>query len=205
MKWLIVAFILLSGCSGCAHAEPSAMLTRLAPSTVQIEDSEGFGSGVVVGPELVLTCAHVVWSKARGLTVRVDLIEKDYPAYILSMDVAHDIALLRVPGLKARAIRVATADPPRFSQVWSLAAPLGVKGVATPEIVTRLDDEKGFRWMLSGAVSHGASGGAVVDARGDLLCLTETTAMEQGGLMGACVNRATIVRFLALAGTPAKP
>lgn len=102
--------------------QAKAAFDAASDSTVQIVgaacDQILEGSGFVAGPELVVTNAHVV---AGGDSPRVRLDAASVPATTVLFDPALDIAILRVPGLRAPPL-------PLSSSEWSRGADGAVLG-----------------------------------------------------------------------------
>jgi S1-C subfamily serine protease len=70
------------------------------------------GSGAVVGSERVVTNAHVV-AGVQNPTVQVGGVGRKYPAKVVLFDARRDLAVLAVPGLRARTLPLAKDDLPR--------------------------------------------------------------------------------------------
>jgi S1-C subfamily serine protease len=131
------------------------------------------GSGWVAGPELVVTAAHVVAGQ-RDTSVQPPGGEP-LDARAVAFDVRNDVAVLRVPGLVARALPL--AEPRSGEPVAILGYPEGGPLTATPgrlgpTVAVISEDAYGRgpvrRTITSirGLVRHGNSGGPAVDARG---------------------------------------
>lgn len=178
-----------------AAADPGAMLRRAAGSSVRISNRLHMGSGVVVAPGVVLTCAHV--TDGQKIQIVLDDAGRVYDGELTRWDADRDLALISVPALFARPAPLAAADPERYEQLWMLASPLGKMNVAAPEMYIGPQSGRPHRWLLSGWTQHGASGGAVLNARGELECLVETTYWDVGALLGECVARPDVAAFLA--------
>jgi S1-C subfamily serine protease len=86
------------------------VVARVSASTVKVEvvacRSERDGSGFTVGPDVVVTNAHVVAGQSRPTVVRAD--GKRLPAVVAVFDPLRDLALLRVPNLSQPALPIAT-------------------------------------------------------------------------------------------------
>jgi S1-C subfamily serine protease len=133
-------------------------------------------SGTVVGPEQVLTVAHVL--PADEVTVRTP-DGRELTGMVAGRDPSSDLALVRVEGLGLPAlgaggsVRVgelllAVGRPPHGTQ-------------ATLGLLERAAPERG--WLPSGAAPfRGVSGGALVDARGGLV-----------GVLNAGIRRGTLL------------
>lgn len=157
-----------------AHAETDrAQLIRLAASVlkVEVERVQGgysLGSGVVIGAERVVTNCHVT-RDAR----RIDLLHggAQWRASAQLRDVEHDLCLLRVPGLQARAVPVAQAELLKPGQP---VAALGYTGGMTiqysaGEIVALHRLDGGRVIQSSNWFNSGASGGGLFDEKLNLV------------------------------------
>jgi S1-C subfamily serine protease len=166
------------------------------------------GSGWVAGPGLVVTNAHVV---AGMKDPRVDRNDGDLlGARIVSFDSHNDVAVLRVPGLDARPLRL--GDPSEGLSAALLGYPGNGPYVETPVRVGRVvpivgRDAYGTfptrRLVVTfrGAVHSGNSGGPVVDARGQVV--TTAFARRAGTDGGFGVPTEIVARALTRAGDAA--
>jgi S1-C subfamily serine protease len=149
------------------------------------------GTGWVGAPGLVVTAAHVVAGEADTL---VELSNgerlRGVPA---AFDSRNDVAVLRVDGLNAPALRVAM---PRSGQaVAVLGYPNDGPFIATPArigptVVRLTQDAYGngrvFRELTSlrGAVRHGNSGSPAVDAHGRVQTMVFASLIGARGGLG---------------------
>jgi len=109
-----------------ADATVSAARAAGQPATLKME-GRGCGglidgSAVVLGPELIVTNAHVI-AGIRNPTV-VDGVTKR-PATPLVFDPGVDLAVLRVPGLTRKPLALATSAPARGTTGAALGYPGG--------------------------------------------------------------------------------
>ena len=151
------------------------------------------GSGWVARSHIVVTAAHVV-AGAHGIRAN------GHAATALVVDRKQDVAVLRVPGLKARALPLVDAhagDP-----VAILGYPVNGPFDARPGRIGNTADvlvESSLREVtaLSGLVRHGNSGGPVVNRSGQV----EATvfAARIGSKAGYGVPAAPVRRALARA------
>jgi S1-C subfamily serine protease len=169
-------------------------------SVVRIEGSScGLGirgSGWVVRGGLVATNAHVV-SGQRDTRVLVPN-EGTRDATIVYLDARNDVALLRVPGLGARPLPVATGDEfPRA--VVLLGHPRGGPLVARPASAGRprtmiapdaYDRNTGPRSVvpLRGRIQRGQSGGPVVGRNGRVVAMVFGGTQDGNGGFGVPVE-----------------
>jgi S1-C subfamily serine protease len=158
------------------------------------------GSGWVVRPRLVVTAAHVVAGESDTVIDLDASTGERLRARAVFFDSKNDIALLRVPGLRARPL--ATADPVPGEAVAILGYPENGPFDAVPgrlgETVTVLtQDAYGRRPVrrtvttLRGRVRHGNSGGPAVNASGQV---TTTVFAARIGASGGYGVPTSIVR-----------
>ncbi len=165
------------------------------------------GSGWVAGPQLVVTNAHVV---AGVRTPRVDRNDggRRLPATVVSFDRTNDVAVLRVPGLKSKPLRL--AEPVEGTAGVLLGYPENGPYAETPVRVGRDTSMIGRDayghfptsrrvTTIRGDIRSGNSGGPVVDARGRVL--TTVFARRVGGDGGYGVPTASVRAAIAVAGT----
>jgi S1-C subfamily serine protease len=159
-------------------AENPAIL-RAANATLQIQ-SRGcggvlFGSGFPVASNLVITNAHVVAGSRRHEVITNEGVRAT--ASVVYFDPANDLALLSVPDLPVRPLRLAPAAR-RGQQAVVIGYPsggpqrvLGARIVQrtqpeAPDIYARPQETRRDIYVLHARVRKGVSGGPVVDLRG---------------------------------------
>jgi len=126
------------------------------PAVVLLEmPGGGRGSGVVIAPDWVLTCLHCGdANKAGGLSVH----------RLIPMPGAPDMALMYVPGLRA------DHYVPLASEAARLHDPVSAYGYHLGRQFQKTDGYQGTEpEQMSAPIIHGCSGGAVVNADGELL------------------------------------
>jgi S1-C subfamily serine protease len=150
------------------------------------------GSGWVAGPELVVTNAHVVAGQ-KDTRVLLRGRQPGLDAQALAFDPKNDLAVLRVPGLKAEPLPIVQTPKSGTS-----AAILGFPGNGpydvragrigqTREVITQNAYGQGpvrrSITSLRGAVRSGNSGGPMVDAQGRVVTtvFAATTSGPRGG------------------------
>jgi S1-C subfamily serine protease len=162
------------------------------------------GSGWVARPEVVVTAAHVVAGETD--TTVVSLGGSVLRAEPIGFDARNDIAVLRVPGLSARSLRL--VDPRPGTSVAIVGYPENGPLDAVPgrigSTLTVLSQDAYGRGpvertvtSLSGNVRHGDSGGPAVNSSGAV----ETTvfAARVSGSGGYGVPASLVRRALARA------
>ena len=149
-----------------------------APSVVKILGTAcGLGvegSGWVAAPGIVVTAAHVVAGE-DDTVVNPFGTRKTLGTRVIGFDATNDVAVLRVPGLQGKPLRLADARP--GASVAALGYPENGPFNATPARVGRtlfvlMPDAYGRGLVnravttLRGTFRHGDSGGPAVDAGG---------------------------------------
>ena len=165
------------------------------------------GSGWVARPEVVVTAAHVI--AGEDDTTVVPYTGGVLKAEPIAFDPRNDIAVLRVPGLGARPLRL--VDPHPGASVATVGYPENGPLDAVPgrigSTVRVLSQDAYGRGpvsrtvtSLSGDVRHGNSGGPAVDASGGV----ETTvfAARTNGSGGYGIPASIVRRDVAGAGGP---
>jgi S1-C subfamily serine protease len=162
------------------EAARTPQVLRAANATLKIE-SRGcggvlFGSGFPVGDHLVVTNAHVVAGSRHHQVLTNTGVRAG--ASVVYFDPAHDLALLSVPDLTVKPLRLATAPARRGQQAVVIGYPSGgpqkIIGASivlrtqpeAPDIYSRTQPSRRDIYILHARVRKGVSGGPVVDLRG---------------------------------------
>jgi S1-C subfamily serine protease len=167
------------------------------------------GSGWVVAPGEVVTNAHVVAGE-HDTVVQAGGQPPDLGAEVVVFDPRNDIAVLRVSGLGARPLPLAS-DPPAGRAAAILGYPQdgpfdvqpGRIGT-TQSVVTQDAYGNGavsrLLTPIRGLVRPGNSGGPMVDAAGQVVTTVFAATTNGGPSGGFGVANSTVVRDLARAG-----
>jgi len=170
----------LAGAAGTAHALTAEQVyAKVSPSVWRVVTYDadnlplGLGSGVVVGPEAVITNCHVL---ARAKRVAIKREKESLDAKLAMWDVKRDLCQLRVTGLKAPAVVVADSSKVIVGQnVFAIGNPKGLELTMSAGLVSSLRRNPAGQLVLiqtSAAISGGSSGGGLFDAQGMLVGLT---------------------------------
>jgi S1-C subfamily serine protease len=187
-----------------------AVAARVGPAVAGLGRAWGRGSGVVVGPGLVLTNAHVL----RGEEVAVTLGGVARHGRVTGVDLDLDVAVVAVDTGDAPVLEWAAAPPAMGAPVFAAADPGGRGLRVTFGLVSATD--RAFRGprgrRIAGSVEHtaplprGSSGSPLVDPEGRLLGLN--TVRLDGGLILALPADALLrsrIDALARGEAPARP
>ncbi|HVL86003.1 MAG TPA: MarP family serine protease [Pseudonocardia sp.] len=180
------------------------------------------GTGFVIGPELVMTNAHVV-AGTEDTSVEVPTRgggTRERDAAVLSYDPSIDVAVLYVPGLTADPLRFASQPAEPGDDVIILGYPLDGPFIATAgKIRDRIDlvgpdiydtgEVTRDVYTVRAVVRSGNSGGPMINPAGEVLGVVFGAALddsETGFVLTADQVRATVERASTLtepAGTGA--
>lgn len=135
------------------------------------------GSGFVVAPGIVVTNVHVVQGATQLQVIRNGQSGRDaLPATLLVSSTSNDIAVLRVPGLTARAVPIAAGDAAQGAPVWAIGFPGAAEAFdAEPEFTASL---------TAGTVSRVFTGRAMVSTGPPTRLIQHTAAIAPGSSGG---------------------
>jgi S1-C subfamily serine protease len=158
-----------------------------SPSIVQIETSEGLGSGIVLDDKGdVVTNAHVV-GNAHSFVVTTASGHR-YQAKLVGRFAQGDLAVVRASGAKLSPARFADSGKLEVGDiVLAIGNPLGLRSSVTNGIVSALGrtvSEPGGASLpntiqTSAAINPGNSGGALVDLDGRVVGIPTLAAVDQ--------------------------
>lgn len=150
----------------------------------------GSGSGIIVAPDHVITNAHVV-RNSSSQTIHGE--NDEIMGRVIAIDEAHDLALLRAPGIGGRPIPIRN-DRRVFLGEDVITAGYPLRDILGDTLkVTRgaVSGMKGLSgdvgsFQFSAPIGSGSSGGAVMDSSGNLVgVVTSALAHEQMRIRGA--------------------
>jgi S1-C subfamily serine protease len=163
----------------------TAVVRRLSPSVVQIQSSDGLGSGVVFDTNGdVVTNNHVV---AGGGPYTVTAGAHTYGASLVGRFAPDDLAIVRVSG--AKLAPAAFADSSKLAVgdfAIAIGNPLGLRSSVTDGIVSQfrpgVSEGNGVALPLmiqtSAAINPGNSGGALADLQGRVIGIPTLAATD---------------------------
>jgi len=171
---------------------------KVLPSVVNITTTEvvwnffgpvplaGQGSGFILNKDgLILTNNHVI-GNARPGNVEVRLFDKHkYPATVVTVDKAHDLALLKInaPNLVPVTLAESSTGLMVGQRVYAIGNPFGLEGTMTRGIISAIRSVRGpDNNTIEGAiqtdasVNPGNSGGPLLNSRGEVIGITTMIA-----------------------------
>jgi S1-C subfamily serine protease len=185
-------------------AEVPDVAAKLGPSVVTVEVQGGTGSGVVYRASgLILTNEHVV----RGHDdVQISFADGQQVAgTVKAVDAVTDVALVQAERKDLPPARFQTQLPRVGSLAVVIGSPLGFENTVTAGIISGLHREipgsasQGQSLVdliqTDAAISPGNSGGALVDAEGEVIGISEAYIPPQAGAvsLGFAIPAATVV------------
>lgn len=175
--------LLVLPCAPASALTAEQVYAKVSPSVWRIGTYDadnlplGQGSGVVVGPEDVVTNCHVL-ARAKRVAVRQDKTTHD--AKLVLWDVKRDLCQLKVAGLKAPAVVIADASKVTVGQnAFAIGNPKGLDLTLSAGLVSSLRRNEAGQLILiqtTAAISSGSSGGGLFDDEGRLIGLTTLIA-----------------------------
>ncbi len=155
---------------------------------VQTPKRVGAGSGVIISADgYIVTNNHVVDGADELLVTLND--NKEYSARIIGADATTDLALIKIDAKNLPAISIANSDDVRVGE-WVLAVgnPLGLNNTVTAGIVSAKARSmgQGVSSMIQtdAAINQGNSGGALVNASGQLIGINAMIYSQTGSNIG---------------------
>ena len=157
------------------------------PSPVTKETFQTGGSGVIVDAAqgYVLTNNHVV---ENAVSIDVGISDgRHFRARLVGRDIGTDLALLKIEPHDLPAVAVGNSDRARVGDVVvAVGSPFGLEGTATMGIVsavmrTEIGHEAFEDYLqIDAQINRGNSGGALVNARGELIGINTVIAGGRG-------------------------
>jgi serine protease DegQ len=199
--------------SSAATVAPSAqsgipaIVSKLSPSVVTIMTSSGLGSGVVWSSDgTIVTAFHVVTGFSQ-VTVQFE-DGKTVDGHVLAGDPVTDLAVLKVDRTGLPAATFAKEPPKVGALAVAIGSPLGFDNTANAGIVSGLGRSFPGGPGPSAAmidllqtdadISPGDSGGALIDARGQVIGINEAFIPPSEGAVsiGFATPASTITRIV---------
>jgi S1-C subfamily serine protease len=201
---MLVSVAGLAGCGGQAsHAAPAStqqqpadatamqrqfvdVVDRVSPQVVQIQTSQGLGSGIVYDAEGdIVTNAHVTGNARRFAVTLSD--GSRHPGTLVGSDPTNDLAVIHVSGAAPAPATFADSSGVQSGDiVFAIGNPLGLQSSVTQGIVSSLNrsvsEGNGINLadviQTSAEINPGNSGGALVDLSGHVIGVPTLAALD---------------------------
>lgn len=158
---------------------------------IQTPKQQGAGSGVIISDDgYIVTNNHVV-EGAEEITVTLN-DNREYEAHVIGLDATTDLALIKVDATDLPAITIGDSDALKVGE-WVLAIgnPFNLTSTVTAGIVSAKarhvsDSKNGIESFIQtdAAINQGNSGGALVNARGELVGINAMLYSRTGSFTG---------------------
>lgn len=175
------------------NPQPSSIFDLLFGFAQTPRDQVGLGSGVIIRPDgYIVTNNHVV---AGADVIEVTLENnKVYPARLVGTDPATDIALIKIEGEDFPTVPLGDSDDLRLGEwVLAIGSPYDLRSTITAGIVSakgrsmpNYDGQYRVESFIQtdAAVNPGNSGGALVNAAGELVGINTSIISLTGSYAG---------------------
>ena len=156
---------------------------------IQTPKREGAGSGVIISADgYIVTNNHVV-ENADNVTVTLN-DNREFSAKIIGTDPTTDLALIKIEGTDFPTLVIGDSDALKIGE-WVLAVgnPFNLTSTVTAGIVSAKARHLGANSIESfiqtdAAINKGNSGGALVNARGELVGINAMLYSQTGSYSG---------------------
>lgn len=175
------------------YQQPGSLLDLLFGFAQTPRDQVGLGSGVIIRPDgYIVTNNHVI---AGADVIEVTLENnKVYPARLVGTDPATDIALIKIEGEDLPVVPIGNSDDLRLGEwVLAIGSPYDLRSTITAGIVSakgrsmpNYDGQYRVESFIQtdAAVNPGNSGGALVNAAGELVGINTSIISRTGSYAG---------------------
>lgn len=173
--WLITAAPALA--SGQTPKSPSEIAKEQSQAVVVIEQLDGTGqvlgqgSGFIVTPGgAIVTNLHVVQG---GASLRVKLPNGDVykTSDLVDVDEGKDIAIIKIKGFQLPVVQLGDSDRTEVGEaIVAISSPEGLTNSLSTGVISgvrRFETHRVFQ--ITAPISHGSSGGALFDSRGNVI------------------------------------
>lgn len=140
-------------------------------SVVLLSTNRGYGSGVVVGEDLVLTNYHVMEDAVSATVLTVDRDSYEVMG-VVAYDDFVDLAIVRTKEkLNLPAVEVGyTYTARKGDRVVAIGSPLGFQNTVSDGVISNLTFDGGVSYIqMSAPIDSGSSGGALFNEYGELI------------------------------------
>lgn len=189
-------------------ASDADIAARIGPSVVQVLTADGYGSGVKVDRG-ILTCEHVV--KGNREVKVVTSGGATVSALVSRSDPTRDLALLLTEA-SIPSVEIDVSGSQRQGDAvlvlgYPMAAIIGGQATLTRGLLSAIrEDKENNRTLIQtdAAVNPGSSGGAILNARGQLIGVV-SMFIQGGEALGFGISAKTIQDFLLAPQTASTP
>jgi hypothetical protein len=165
---------------------PEFIMGTYGQSVVKIQTGFSLGSGFIVNPEgYVVTNFHVI---DNAKTINIKMIEKKQyfnSIKVIKTDPVRDIALLKINSSETfPAVRLGDSDSIKIGEeVVAIGNPEGFENTIADGLVSGLRKHNGVKLIQTSVpVSHGSSGGPLLNKRGEVIGIVAAGLDKKGNI-----------------------
>ena len=180
-----LCFIFCFCCMTSAYCQSAQVIaSELLASTVMLElrDASGrpsHGTGFFIGTGIVATNAHVIDTAVSGSARLVNTHTSMTIHGYIALDTDTDVAVLVVSDDTVPSVSIGDSDTVRIGDlVYTVGNPRGLEGTFSEgriSSIREIPDIKGKVIQFTAAISHGSSGGALVNQSGQVIGIASQT------------------------------
>lgn len=151
---------------------PAQVATAAINAVVVVRTDQGMGAGFVVSPNLAITSLHIVRG-ARSIEVQTRDGSKHEVVNVSRWTTEDDLALVQVePSFSLAPLRLAATKAIVGEPVVVIGHPLGLQETVSTGVVSAVRLEEGIEVLqISAPISHGSSGGPILNDRAEVIGL----------------------------------
>ena len=181
--------------AGVVRAASSAIVTIYA---VDVQGSRfALGSGFIAADGRVVTNAHVVAGAALAEVVGADGSTLERASFAVALNEQLDIAVLPRVRSPTRGLELAAPLPNPGDHIVVIGAPEGLSNTVSDGIVSAARRLGGQSLLqISAPISHGSSGGPVLDMAGQVVGIA-TSFLSEGQNLNFAVPASAIRKLMA--------
>ena len=165
---------------------PQQIAEKARDSTVLVvmEDTNGLmlnsGSGFFVGPGMIATNLHVLDGIFKGYIKRIGMEGRENFEGIAAIDTELDLAILRIADVDAPVLPFGNSDTVQIGEpVYTTGNPEELEGTFSEGIISNIKEEdSGYYFQITAPISEGSSGGPVLNSKGEVIGVVESTITE---------------------------
>ena len=179
-----------------AQASPAVVRIRIYSRGGRVVAT---GSGFLIDPDGTIVTNHHVIKGAASASVFMQGRSSLPVVRIIATDEKADVAIIKVEGKNLPFLKLRTELPKIGEKVYAIGSPAGLTNTLSDGLVSGLRREGAITLIqISAPISHGSSGGALLDSRGKVLGVT-TSGIAKGENLGFVVPSERIVRLVKTA------
>jgi S1-C subfamily serine protease len=211
---LFVAGQFLNGFGQTSESSVTAVVQHSAEAVVLIVISDGSGKEVTLGSGFIIsadgkivTNFHVI-KDAKSAIVKLSNGASFNVDGVLATDSEKDLAIIKVQGRNLAHFESIESETARIGDhVVAIGSPLGLEGSVSDGIISAVREENGKKWIQTTApVSHGNSGGPLLDMKGNVVgVITWGVNTQYGQNLNFAAPGNEIKTLLASMNQPIRP